>query len=67
MQDGLLQKKPFILYNIGGFFHHLLEYLKSMANKGFADPVPFIVVDKKLTDILIIAPCSRKYYCKVSK
>ncbi len=45
MQDGLLEKKPFILYNIGGFFHHLLEYLKSMANKGFADPVPFIVVD----------------------
>ena len=45
MQDGLLQKKPFILYNIGGFFHHLLEYLKSMSNKGFADPVPFIVVD----------------------
>ena len=47
MQDGLLQKKPFILYNIGGFFHHLLEYLKSMANKGFADPVPFIVVDNE--------------------
>lgn len=45
MQDGLLEKKPFILYNIGGFFHHLLEFLKSMANKGFADPVPFIVVD----------------------
>lgn len=45
MQDGLLQKKPFILYNIGGFFHHLLEFLKSIANKGFSDPVPFIVVD----------------------
>lgn len=45
MQDGLLQKKPFILYNIGGFFHHLLEYLKSISNKGFSDPVPFIVVD----------------------
>ncbi len=47
MQDGLLQKKPFILYNINGFFHHLLEFLKSMANKGFADPVPFIVVDNE--------------------
>ena len=47
MQDGLLQKKPFILYNINGFFHHLLEYLKSMALKGFADPVPFIVVDNE--------------------
>ena len=45
MQDGLLQKKPFILYNIGGFFHHLLEYLKAIANKGFSDPIPFIVVD----------------------
>ncbi len=45
MQDGLLPKKPFILYNIGGFFHHLLEFLKSISNKGFSDPVPFIVVD----------------------
>ncbi len=45
MQDGLLQKKPFILYNINGFFHHLLEYLKSISNKGFSDPVPFVVVD----------------------
>ena len=45
MQDGLLEKKPFILYNIGGFFHHLLEFLKSISNKGFSDPVPFIVVD----------------------
>ena len=48
MQDGLLQKKPFILYNIGGFFHHLLEFLKSISNKGFSDPVPFIVVDNDL-------------------
>jgi hypothetical protein len=45
MQDGLLQKKPFILYNIGGFFHHLLEFLKAISLKGFSDPVPFIVVD----------------------
>ena len=45
MQDGLLPKKPFILYNIGGFFHHLLEFLKSISNQGFSDPVPFIVVD----------------------
>ncbi len=47
MQDGLLEKKPFILYNIGGFFHHLLEFLKSIANMGFADPIPFIVVDNE--------------------
>lgn len=45
MQDGLLQRKPFILYNISGFFHHLLEFLKSISNKGFSDPVPFVVVD----------------------
>jgi len=45
MQDGLLPKKPFILYNINGFFHHLLEFLKAIALKGFSDPIPFIVVD----------------------
>ena len=45
MQDGLLPKKPFIIYNVGGFFHHLLEFLKSISSKGFSDPVPFIVVD----------------------
>lgn len=47
MQDGLLERKPFILYNVGGFFHHLLEFLKSLANKGFSDPIPFIVVDNE--------------------
>lgn len=45
MQDGFLQIKPFILYNVDGFFHHLLEFLKSISAKGFADPIPFIVVD----------------------
>ena len=45
MQDGFLQKKPFILYNINGFFHHIVEYLKSISAEGFADPMPFIVVD----------------------
>ena len=45
MQDGMLTIKPFIIYNINGYFHHLLEFLKSIANEGFADPVPFIVVD----------------------
>lgn len=47
MQDGLLEMKPFILYNIGGFFHHLLEYLKAISIKGFSDPIPFIVVDNE--------------------
>lgn len=45
MQDGLLPVKPFILYNVNGFFHHLVEYLKFIAAQGFADPIPFIVVD----------------------
>ncbi len=45
MQDGFLQIKPFILYNVNGFFHHLVEYLKSISAEGFADPVPFIIVD----------------------
>ncbi len=45
MQDGLLAMKPFIFYNINGFFHHLLEFLKSLSAEGFSDPVPFIVVD----------------------
>lgn len=45
MQDGLLDIKPFIIYNVNGFFHHLLEFLKSISQTGFADPVPFIVVD----------------------
>lgn len=45
MQDGFLPFKPFVLFNVNGFFYHLLEYLKAIHLKGFADPVPFIVVD----------------------
>lgn len=45
MQDGFLPMKPFVLYNINGFFHHLVEYLKSIASTGFSDQMPFIVVD----------------------
>ena len=45
MQDGLLTIKPFVIYNVNGFFHHLLEFLKAISASGFADPVPFIVVD----------------------
>lgn len=45
MQDGFIKNKPFIIYNIKGFFYHILEYLKEMVNSGFAEPVPFIVVD----------------------
>lgn len=45
MQDGFLDLKPFVLYNVNGFFYHLLEYLKEIQQKGFSDTVPFIVVD----------------------
>lgn len=45
MQDGMLPMKPFVIYNINGYFHHLLEYLKFIAQEKFAEPVPFIVVD----------------------
>ena len=45
MQDGFIQIKPFIIYNINGFFYHILEYLKELSARKFADPIPFIVVD----------------------
>ncbi|MBQ7659318.1 MAG: LOG family protein [Alphaproteobacteria bacterium] len=45
MQDGFLKNKPFILYNINGFFFHILEALKELASNGFASKMPFIVVD----------------------
>ncbi len=45
MQDGFLKNKPFIIYNINGFFHHILEALKALASDGFASRMPFIVVD----------------------
>ena len=45
MQDGFLNFKPFVLFNVDGFFYHLLEYLKEIQIKGFSDPIPFIVVE----------------------
>lgn len=45
MQDGFLNFKPFILFNVQGFFYHLLEYLKEIQKEGFASNIPFIVVD----------------------
>lgn len=45
MQDGFIKTKPFIIYNINGFFYHILEHLKEMVRSGFAQPIPFIVVD----------------------
>ena len=48
MQDGFLTFKPFILFNVHGFFHHLVEYLKEISLKGFANVMPFIVVDNSV-------------------
>lgn len=45
MQDGLIPLKPFVMFNVNNFFHHILEYLKEVHLKGFADFFPFIVVD----------------------
>ena len=45
MQDGFLKIKPFIFYNINGYFHHLVEYLKTISAEEFADRIPFIVID----------------------
>ena len=45
MQDGALPFKPFILFNVEGFFYHIVEFLKSITWKGFADEVPFIIVE----------------------
>lgn len=45
MQDGFLPQKPFIIFNILGFYHHILEYLKEIHLKGFSSAFPFIVVD----------------------
>lgn len=45
MQDGFLNFKPFVLFNVQGFFYHLLEYLKEIQKEGFASAIPFIVAD----------------------
>lgn len=45
MQDGFIPIKPFIIFNIEGFFYHILEYLKDLSASKFSDPIPFIVVD----------------------
>lgn len=61
MQDGFLKIKPFILYNINGFFHHLVEYLKSISAEGFADPLPFIVVDNSDELSIVFRLLKRRY------
>lgn len=63
MQDGLLPVKPFIIYNIEGFFHHILEYLKEIAAKGFSEPMPFIVVDN-IEELNIVLRLLKQRYSK---
>ena len=67
MQDGFLNFKPFVLYNIDGFFHHLLEYLKEVNLKGFSDPMPFIVVDDSLEASVAFEMIGRYYDKKQDK
>lgn len=61
MQDGFLNFKPFVLFNVDGFFHHLLEYLKDMHLKGFSDAMPFIVVDDSLEASIAFEMIGRYY------
>lgn len=61
MQDGFLKIKPFILYNINGFFHHIVEYLKSISAEGFADPLSFIVVDNSDELAIVFRLLKRRY------
>ena len=61
MQDGFLKIKPFILYNINGFFQHIVEYLKSISAEGFADPLSFIVVDNSKELSIVFKLLKRRY------
>lgn len=67
MQDGFLKFKPFVLFNVEGFFHHLLEYLKEMHLKGFADAVPFIVVDDSFEAGIAFEMIARYYPKKAAR
>ena len=62
MQDGMLPMKPFIIYNVNGFFHHLLEFLKYIAKEGFADNMPFVVVDNEEELEIAFRLLKLKYY-----
>ena len=61
MQDGFLKLKPFIFYNIKGYFHHLMEYLKAIYAEGFAEPMPFIVVDNSYELGIVFRLLKRRY------
>jgi hypothetical protein len=61
MQDDFIPKKPFVMYNVNGYFYHLLEYLKEMSSEGFADPVPFIVVDNYEELVIVFRLLKTRY------
>ncbi len=61
MQDGLLNVKPFVFYNIDGFFYHLLEFLKDISATQFADPIPFIVVENSQEAGVVFSLLKLKY------
>lgn len=66
MQDGFLDFKPFVLFNVNGFFHHLLEYLKEINLKGFSDPMPFLVVDNCAEAAVVFCVLSHYFNHKVT-
>lgn len=67
MQDGFLSFKPFIIFNVNGFFHHLLEFLKEIHLKKFADALPFIVVDDSVEAGIAFELLSHYYIGKKTK
>ena len=54
--------KPFIIYNVEGYFYHILEYLKEMHLKGFSDQIPFIVVDDSFEAGVAFEVLSERYF-----
>lgn len=67
MQDGFLNFKPFVLFNVDGFFYHLLEYLKEIQKKGFANAIPFIVVDDSFEAGIAFDMLDRFYTVQIQK
>lgn len=67
MQDGFLNFKPFILFNVQGFFYHLLEYLKEIQKEGFASNIPFIVVDDSFEALVAFDMIELFYKSEINK
>lgn len=67
MQDGFLPFKPFIIFNVEGFYHHILEFLKEIHFKGFANQMPFIVVDNSYEAGVVFDILKHKWKTNYSK